>query len=120
MFSKFKNKKTEYNGVKFDSKLELNIYKEIIERGLQVELQPKFELQEKFRLNGKSYRPIQYVGDFKLIVNDVEYIIDAKGMETQVFKIKAKMFAKIYKKEIIKIKSLKQFKEWLKEIGGIE
>lgn len=115
MFSKFKNKKTEYNGIKFDSKLELNIYKEIIERGLEVELQPKFLLQEKFVLNGKNYRPIHYVGDFKLIVNGNEYIIDAKGMETQVFKIKAKMFAYKFRKEIIKIKSLKQFKEWLEK-----
>lgn len=112
---KYKNKKTEIDGIKFDSKLELNIYKEIIERGLQVELQPKFLLQEKFMLNKKAFRPIYYIGDFKLIINDEEYIIDAKGMETQVFKIKAKMFAKIYKKEIVKIKSLKQFKEWLEK-----
>lgn len=117
MMFKYKNKKVESNGIKFDSKLELNIYKEIIDKGLKVELQPKYLLQEKFVLNGKAFRPIYYIADFKLFINNEEYIIDAKGMETQVFKIKAKMFAKIYQKEIIKIKSLKQFKEWLGEKG---
>lgn len=116
MFNKYNNKKVIYKDIKFDSKLELNIYKEIISRGLEFELQPKFLLQEKFVLNGKNYRPIHYIGDFKLSINGIEYIIDAKGMETQVFKIKSKMFAYCYKKEIIKIKSLKQFKEWLEGV----
>ncbi len=113
---KYKNKIVSADGIKFDSKLEYNIYTEMVFNELKFELQPKYLLQESFKLNGKTYRAIHYIADFKLFIDDNEYIIDAKGMETPVFKIKEKMFAKKYQKEIIKIKSLKHFKEWVKGV----
>lgn len=56
-------------------------------------MQPKFELQPKFKKNGKLFREINYVADFKVYNNDgtIE-IIDTKGFETTDFKLKKKMF----------------------------
>lgn len=58
-----------------------------------IQLQPSFLLQEKFRKNGKLYREITYKADFKVTYADghVE-IIDVKGMVTKDFAIKRKVF----------------------------
>lgn len=116
MIPKYKNNKVEIDGIKFDSKMEGNIYGIIKENGLEYILQPKYLLQEKFRYNNKVVREINYIGDFDLKINNVVYTIDVKGMETQVFKIKAKMFLYRYGREIVRIKSMKHFREWLNEI----
>ena len=59
----------------------------------QLKQQPKFVLQEKFKLNGKTYRPITYMADFSYY--DVEankFIVeDVKGFKTKVYNLKKKM-----------------------------
>lgn len=57
-------------------------------------LQPTFVLQEGFRDDaGKKWRPITYTGDFQYINKDEKTIVeDVKGMKTDVFKIKEKLF----------------------------
>lgn len=118
MYQKYQNKKVEIDGIKFDSKMESNIYNVIKDiRNIEYILQPKYLLQEKFRFNGKVVREINYIGDFDLRIGNELYTIDVKGMETPVFKLKAKMFLYKYNREIVKIKSIKQFKLWLKEKG---
>lgn len=117
IYNKYKAKKVVVDGIKFDSKLESNIYiklKEIKSKLLDFEynLQPRFLLMDKFKLNNKTFRSVEYIADFEIISNGNSYIIDVKGMETPVFKIKAKLFAKKFGKEIICIKSLKRFEEW--------
>lgn len=87
-FSKYKSEKVEFNGITFDSKMELKFYQNLLESGVEFELQPTFVLQEKFVKNGKTYLPITYKGDFK--VGNIVY--DTKGMETLHFKLKKKMF----------------------------
>ncbi len=114
--TKYKATKIELDGHKFDSKLEANIYKRIKELGLDVELQPSFVLQDKFRFGKRVIRPITYIADFKLLLNGETYILDAKGMETPVFKLKHKIFMKIYNQDIITIKSVKGFNAWYEEI----
>ncbi len=104
--SKYSNKKVVYNGIKFDSKLELKRYLELVQMrdsGLirNLELQPKFLLQDKFRHEGKEVRAIHYVADFKYIRENQVIVEDAKGFETDVYKIKKKMFLFKYGNELL-------------------
>lgn len=101
-YSKFKNKKTVVDGISFASKLEASRYKQLKEMEQQGEiknlvLQPKFELQEPFVKKGKKYRKIEYFGDFMYEVAKGEksgeiVIEDTKGLLTQEFKLKQKLF----------------------------
>lgn len=95
--SKYRNKKTQIGMYVFDSIAESKRYKELalLEKAGQIkglELQPKFLLQEGFKKNGKTYRKIEYIADFMYIENGKVIIEDVKGMETDVFKLKRKMF----------------------------
>ena len=99
---KYNATKTEVDGIKFDSKAEAIRYKELklLEsvgdiRGL--ELQPKYELQEGFTHNGKRIRSINYVADFFYFDKDGRKIVeDCKGVRTDVYLMKKKMFLKKY------------------------
>ena len=94
---KYNNVKITVNGIKFASKGEANRYCNLmlLVRGKVIkdlELQPKFLLQSSFKKNGKTHRAINYIADFKYIENEKIVIEDFKGMETEVFKIKRKLF----------------------------
>lgn len=70
MQSKYKNKKTQIDMYVFDSVAEARRYKELklLERAGEIsnlELQPRFLLQDSFKKNGKTYRKIEYIADFK-------------------------------------------------------
>ncbi len=101
--SKFHNKKTIVDGIKFDSEMESHYYiylKQLKEIGKVVDfvLQPTYLLQEGFNLNGKRIRPITYKADFKVIYKDGhEEVIDVKGKLTEEFKIKRKMLLYRYR-----------------------
>jgi hypothetical protein len=118
--SKYKNKRVEVDGIAFSSILESNVYRKCKELKLDYTLQPRFTLIDKFKLNGKAYRAIDYVGDFAITLNNQTYIVDTKGMETDVFKIKKKLYAHRYQDEIVCIKSVKQFMEWIKLGGNVK
>ena len=96
--NKYNNKKVIVDGIKFDSKMEAKYYYllKLLQEAGEVkafELQPKFTLQEGFKKNGKRYQPITYTADFRVEYADGHTeIVDVKGVETQVFKIKKKMF----------------------------
>lgn len=101
MESKYKNKKTQVDMYVFDSAKEAQRYRELklLERAGEIsnlELQPRFLLQESFKKNGKTYRKIEYVADFKYTENGKTIVEDVKGLQTDVFKIKHKMFEKKY------------------------
>lgn len=100
--SKFRNEKTVIDGIVFDSKKEANYYKELQmlkKAGIvtDFELQPKFVLQPSYYKDGKKIQPITYKADFKVCYSDGRIeIVDTKGFETQVFKIKKKMLEYLY------------------------
>lgn len=99
--NKYKNKKTQIDMYVFDSIAESKRYKELslLERAGKIEnlqLQPKFLLQESFRKNGKTYRKIEYIADFMYEENGKIIVEDVKGKETEVFKLKRKLFEKKY------------------------
>ena len=138
-YSKFKSSKITVDGVTFDSKLEFNVYRTLrdwldpfaIPDQFTLERQVTFELQPKFRINGKMIRAITYTADFCIYVRpyhpevnsygdpELLFVIDAKGLETEVFKVKKKLFAYKYQREIVLLKSVKQTKQWLEDNIGL-
>lgn len=109
MQNKYRNKKIVIDGIEFDSKKEMNRYRELklLEKaGLirELELQPAFLLIPTFKKNGKTYRKTTYIADFKYF--DVElgkYIVeDTKGFRTDLYKLKKKLFEYQYKELEIK------------------
>ncbi len=99
--NKYRNKKVIVDRKEFDSKKEAIRYKELklLERAGEIsnlELQPRFLLQDSFRKNGKTFRRIEYIADFKYIENGKTIVEDVKGIQTDVFKLKHKIFEKVY------------------------
>lgn len=99
--NKYRNKKVIVEDYVFDSIQESIRYKELklLLRAGQIsnlELQPHFLLQDSFKKNGKTYRKIEYIADFKYIENGKTIVEDVKGMKTDVFKLKHKLFEKKY------------------------
>ncbi len=114
-YSKYNAKKVEIDGIKFDSKAEgeyyLHLKQQVTERQiLGFERQKRMLLQEGFNVEGVKgkIRPIFYVVDFIVTENDgtITYI-DVKGVETDVFKLKKKLFMKRYNTALLKVKKTK-------------
>ena len=114
-YSKYNAKKVEIDGIKFDSKAEGEYYshlkQQVTERQiLGFERQKRMLLQEGFSVEGVKgkIRPIFYVVDFIITENDgtLTYI-DVKGVETDVFRLKKKLFMKRYNTALLKVKKTK-------------
>lgn len=108
--NKYRNKKTQVDLYVFDSIAESKRYKELalLERAGEIQgliLQPKFLLQDGFRKNGKTYRKIEYIADFMYKEKGQIIIEDVKGKETEVFKLKRKLFE--YKYPNLELKLIK-------------
>lgn len=113
-FVKYKNKKTQIDGITFDSKKEAERYKVL--KSMQadglindLECQPKFMLipSQYFDTTGRRERGVDYVADFRykdnlgqIIVEDVKSAITAKD---KVYRIKRKMVKYFHDVEIIEV-----------------
>lgn len=102
--NKYGNRKTTLDGITFDSAKEANRYAELklLERAGEIS---NLQLQRPFVLigaqkdeNGKVIeRPLKYIADFVYKDKDGKTVIeDAKGMRTDVYKIKRKLMLSIY------------------------
>ena len=122
--SKYNSRKTTIDGFTFDSKDESECYKmlkDLKSKGIiyDFELQPVFELQEAFVKDCKKYKPITYIADFRVFLDEKEsYIIDVKGMLTQVFSLKLKLFH--YKYPDIELKLISRSIKYGDEYGFID
>lgn len=100
--NKYYAEKTTVDGIKFDSKREAQRYiflkaREQNGRITNLQLQPKFELQPKFKdKTGKTHRAIHYIADFQYVEDGKTIIEDAKGVKTAVFRLKMKLFLFTY------------------------
>lgn len=100
--NKYRNIKTQVDGITFDSKKEAEYYckLKLLKQAGEIKdfgLQPRYELQPTFRKNGTTYRAITYVADFVITnLDGTTEVVDIKGVETQVFKIKQKLFEYMY------------------------
>ncbi len=88
-----------YDGIVFDSKLEMRYYMDVIlplSRSGDItyyELQKPYALQPKFTYHGKSVRAITYVADFYVEYKDGSAaVIDIKGFADSLAKMKRKIF----------------------------
>ena len=100
--SKYRAKKTEVDGILFDSKKEASRYNELklLERAGVIKdlaLQPNFLLQEGFKCQG-THRKIEYIADFMYFDEEKKETVveDVKGFKTDVYKLKKKLFLKRY------------------------
>lgn len=66
-------------------------------------LQVPYLLQEGFVKDGKKHREITYIADFVYTENDKTIVEDSKGVITDVFAIKQKLFEKRYPELTISI-----------------
>ncbi|GLY10356.1 DUF1064 domain-containing protein [Pseudobacillus badius] len=95
---KYGNKKVERDGHVFDSLAEAKYYDQLkwLQANNQIlffRIQPRYLLQEAFEKNGVAHRKIEYVADFEVHKKDGSIeVIDIKGVETEAFKIKRKLF----------------------------
>ena len=109
-----KEKRT-VDGIVFASKWEGEAYSllKVLLGRKKFTLQPTYELQPSFKFEGKTIRAVKYVADFHIKTKTEEYILDTKGMETDVFKLKEKMFKHKFKKSIIKLKRKSQLIDFI-------
>ena len=111
-YNKFRNRKTEVNGIKFDSKKEATEYvklKHDLDTGKikTLRLQVPFKLlpKQSDTITGKLIeRAVVYKADFVVKeLNNSETIIDVKGIRTQLYILKRKLMLFVYD---IKIKEI--------------
>lgn len=88
--------------------MELDYYEyllELKEAGdvIDIELQPAFLLQDKFKYMNKTIRKIEYKADFKVTYsNGLVEVIDVKGMVLNDFKLKLKLARCKYRDTVFK------------------
>ncbi|MEK4503029.1 DUF1064 domain-containing protein [Bacillus sp. FSL R12-0069] len=114
--SKYKNKKVDLDGHVFDSKAEANYYECLKIRHVKgeverFELQPIFKLQPAFKKQDKSFQAITYIADFLVYLPNGEVeVIDIKGMITETFSVKRKLFEYKYPHlQLILLKHVKKY-----------
>ena len=103
--SKYHAKKTVVDGITFDSKREADRY--LVLKGMEedgaiegLRRQVRYELVPAFDVDGKHYRPIYYVADFVYREDGREVVEDVKGMRTDTYRLKSKLFSRRYGKVI--------------------
>ena len=96
--SKFHSIKAVINNIQFDSLNESRYYIEVL-NGIKnkkiksYELQKPYELIPAYTKNGHKIRKMEYLADFVLKMTDGSTkVVDVKGVETDVFKLKKKLF----------------------------
>lgn len=100
-WSKYRARRTTVDGITFDSRKEANRY--LMLKGMEedgaienLRRQVRYELIPAFDVDGKHYRPVYYVADFVYSENGKEVVEDVKGMMTDVYRLKSKLFARRY------------------------
>lgn len=103
--SKYRNVKTEVDGIVFDSKKEAARYGELkllakVGRIINLELQPKFHIV----INGQKI--CSYIADFAYHNTETAepVVEDVKGMKTSVYKLKKKLIKALYGIEVQEVK----------------
>lgn len=117
---KIKNAKpTEYNGVKYRSKLESEFAKVFDESGIPFKYEPfKITLIPSFKYLGQTIRDVSYTPDF-VVYNNI--IIEAKGFPNDAYPLRKKMVLKYivdnnYNYEFYEIKTKNQLLKLIEEL----
>lgn len=108
-----------YDGIKFRSKLETYTYKKLKEAGIDAEYESThFELIPKFEYNGEKVRAMTYLPDFV----GKNFIIECKGLVTDSFPLRWKIFKYYLKQEnkdykLFLVRNQKQVDEMVNELS---
>lgn len=108
-----------YDGIKFRSKLETYTYKKLKEAGIDAEYESThFELIPKFEYNGEKVRAMTYLPDFV----GKNFIIECKGLVTDSFPLRWKIFKYYLKQEnkdykLFLVRNQKQVNEMVNELS---
>ena len=99
--SKYRARKTTVDGITFDSRKEADRY--LVLKGMEkdgsiedLRRQVRYELVPAFDVDGRHYRPVYYVADFVYVEDGKEVVEDVKGVRTDVYRLKSKLFARRY------------------------
>lgn len=112
--------KVEIDGIKFRSKLEAFAYKRFKEEGLDFEYEAHtYTIIEKFEYMGEKLRAATLTPDF--INQDKRIMIEVKGFETDMSKIKRKLLKRVLHLaredwQIYIVKSQKQVNELIDKL----
>ncbi len=93
--TKYGNQKCVYQGMKFDSKLELQRWQflnDCLKKGKIKELKRQQRIQVILGRN----RVCDYIADFSYEINNKTIYEDVKGVVTAIFRLKAKLIKVIY------------------------
>lgn len=108
---KYQERKTEIDGITFDSAAEARryVHLKMLEAAGEIkdiEIQPKWELQPSFKRGKRTIRAITYRADFRYteVATGESVVEDVKGMETEVFRLKAKMLLYQYDIEVKRVR----------------
>lgn len=110
-----------YEGIVFDSAVEMKFYRDVVIPRLQdktivkCERQKRYTLQPSYVHNGKKILPIEYKADFYIVdAAGKETVIDIKGFPDAVALLKRKMFWYLYPNiDYIWVTYVKKFGGWI-------
>lgn len=114
--------KVDKYGLHFRSKLECYTYEAFMNAGITVKYEPKhFTLLPKFELFGEKIRPITYLPDFIGSYKKKKFVVECKGMVTESFPLRFKLFKYYLKKHNSKmrcylVRNHKQVDEMIQDI----
>lgn len=102
--SKFRNKKTEVEGIKFDSLKEANRFRFLNQAQIEGRIKG-LKLQHRFEFVVNGERVCSYIADFTYTSNEVGFIVeDVKSEFTRrqpVYRIKKKLMKAVFGIEIL-------------------
>jgi len=103
--AKYRNRKTEVDGITFDSLREARRYAELclMERAGQIsdlQRQVVFELAPSVRIHGRKRPSLRYVADFVYMERGEQVVEDVKGVITEGYRIKRHLLMAIHGIEI--------------------
>ena len=97
--------KVDKYGLHFRSKLECYTYEAFMKAGIPVEYEPKhFTLLNKFEFNKEKIRAITYLPDFIGNYKNNKFVVECKGMITESFPLRWKLFKYYLKRHRSKYK----------------
>lgn len=114
--------KVDKYGLHFRSKLECYAYEAFMKAGIPVEYEPKhFTLLNKFEYDKEKIRAITYLPDFIGSYRNNKFIVECKGMITESFPLRWKLFKYYLKRHRSKhkcymVRNHKQVDEMINDI----
>lgn len=114
--------KVDKYGLHFRSKLECYTYEAFMKAGIPVKYEPKrFTLLNKFEFNQKKIRAITYLPDFIGNYKNNKFVVECKGMITEPFRLRWKLFKYYLKRHRSKhkcymVRNHKQVDEMINDI----